>query len=183
MCVSRRLEVVVEADSSCCHFLSGSGMFTPLIGVERSYTHTHTYIDLTSHPHSLTPIRTHATQPYPLCCLSAHAEIMIITVIITFLLWYNYPFWLDFPPRRSRIEHECLNEKHCILHILARSAWRQQFWGAVLSRGRHTGGVSICHPSTTSQSSSSSILSSLHEGQRPGCYISIPSTDTWHHCW
>lgn len=181
MCVSRRLEVVVEADSSCCHFLSGSGMFTPLIGVERSYTHT--YIDLTSHPHSLTPIRTHATQPYPLCCLSAHAEIMIITVIITFLLWYNYPFWLDFPPRRSRIEHECLNEKHCILHTLARSAWRQQFWGAVLSRGRHTGGVSICHPSTTSQSSSSSILSSLHEGQRAGCYISIPSTDTWHHCW
>lgn len=73
---------MVEADSSCCHFLSGSGMFTPLIGVERSYTHT--YIDLTSHPHSLTPI--HATQPYPLCCLSAHAEIMIITVIITFLL-------------------------------------------------------------------------------------------------
>jgi len=32
MCVSGRLEVVVEADSSCCHFLSGSGMFTAVMG-------------------------------------------------------------------------------------------------------------------------------------------------------
>ncbi len=53
MCVSRRLEVVVEADSSCCHFLSGSGMFTPLMGVESSdthlhiHTHTHTQLSLT----------------------------------------------------------------------------------------------------------------------------------------
>lgn len=32
--------MVVEADSSCCHFTSGSGMFTPLMGVESSDTHT-----------------------------------------------------------------------------------------------------------------------------------------------
>lgn len=70
MCVSRRLEVVVvEADSSCCHFLSGSGMFTPLMGVESSDTHTSTH----------THVHTYTTQPYLLCCTSLthnHAEIM-----------------------------------------------------------------------------------------------------------
>lgn len=50
MCVSRRLEVVVvEADSSCCHFMSGSGMFTPLMGVESSDTHTHTHTHRYTH--------------------------------------------------------------------------------------------------------------------------------------
>lgn len=40
VCVSGRLEVVVEADSSCCHFLSDSGMFTLLMRVKSSDTHT-----------------------------------------------------------------------------------------------------------------------------------------------
>lgn len=56
MCVSGRLEVLmVEADSSCCHFLSASGMFTPLMGVRSSDTQTH-------------------TQPYLLCRTFTHTQ-------------------------------------------------------------------------------------------------------------
>lgn len=61
MCVSRRLEVVVEADSSCCHFLSGSGMFTPLMGVGSSDTHLHT----STHIHQTTHL---------LCCAFTHTQ-------------------------------------------------------------------------------------------------------------
>lgn len=42
MCVSRKLEVVLEADSSCCHFVSDFGLFTPLMGVESSDRRAHT---------------------------------------------------------------------------------------------------------------------------------------------
>lgn len=86
----------------------------------------------------------------------------------------------------SRIQHKCLNEKHCILHTAAKSVWRRQIWGVALSRGRQTGGVSICHPSyqpsSSSQSSPATLLSSLHEGQRAGCCLSLLSMDTWHQC-
>jgi len=176
MCVSRRLEVVVEADSSCCHSLSGSGMFTSLMAL----THTHTHAQIEAHTH------THSPPPYLLCYTSAHTQPCRDnchrSVIITFLLWYNHPHLTEIILPKLNNRHKCLNVKERILFTAAKSAWGWQIWGAVLSRGRQTGGASICHRSYRPGSCCSPIQPGWGSEGRLLSLSPQHGLDSWHQC-